>query len=85
MVDLLGAIEPPTQLHPNHRGRARGVVREALMRFDLPDLSALHNESDVEQKLVYPLLVADEPFGFGIVDCPMFCASWIVSVAQRAM
>jgi hypothetical protein len=36
------------------------------MRFDLPDLGALQNESDVEQKLIYPLLVADEPFGFGI-------------------
>jgi hypothetical protein len=36
------------------------------MKFDLPDLSALQNESDVEQKLVYPLLVAEEPFGFGI-------------------
>lgn len=36
------------------------------MKFDLPDLSALKNESDVEQKLIYPLLVAEEPFGFGI-------------------
>src|ERR1035437_3257313 len=36
------------------------------MKFDWPDLSALQNESDVEQKLVYPLLVAEEPFGFGI-------------------
>jgi len=36
------------------------------MKFDLPDLSALQNESDVEQKLIYPLLVTDEPFGFGI-------------------
>src|SRR5882724_5145245 len=38
------------------------------MKFDLPELDALQNESDVEQKLVYPLLVADEPFGFGIAD-----------------
>lgn len=36
------------------------------MKFDLPELSALQSESDVEQKLIYPLLVADEPFGFGI-------------------
>jgi S1 RNA binding domain/Type I restriction enzyme R protein N terminus (HSDR_N) len=37
------------------------------MKFELPDLSALQNESDVEQKLIYPLLVADEPYGFGIL------------------
>ena len=36
------------------------------MTFKLPDLSALQSESDVEQKLIYPLLVDDEPFGFGI-------------------
>ena len=39
---------------------------EAQMKFELPDLSVLQNESDVEQKLIYPLLVANEPFGFGI-------------------
>jgi hypothetical protein len=32
----------------------------------LPKASDLLNESDVEQKLVYPLLVAAKPFGFGI-------------------
>ncbi len=37
-----------------------------LTKFDLPAIDDLHNESDVEQKLVYPLLVADAPFGFGI-------------------
>jgi hypothetical protein len=36
------------------------------MAFELPDFSALKNESDVEQKLIYPLLVAELPFGFGI-------------------
>jgi hypothetical protein len=36
------------------------------MKFDWPDLSALQNESNVEQKLVYPPLVAEDPFGFGI-------------------
>lgn len=36
------------------------------MKIDLPNLGDLRNESDVEQKLIYPLLVADEPFGFGI-------------------
>lgn len=36
------------------------------MKFDLPDVTALQTESDVEQKLIYPMLVADEPFGFGI-------------------
>ncbi|MBS1799548.1 MAG: S1 RNA-binding domain-containing protein [Acidobacteria bacterium] len=36
------------------------------MTFELPDFFTLVNESDVEQKLVYPLLVADPPFGFGI-------------------
>jgi len=32
----------------------------------LPNLSDLHNESDVEQKLVYPLLVEPKPYGFEI-------------------
>ncbi|MET3135355.1 energy-coupling factor transporter ATP-binding protein EcfA2 [Oxalobacteraceae bacterium GrIS 1.11] len=32
----------------------------------IPKISELANESDVEQKLVYPLLVAPKPFGFGI-------------------
>jgi hypothetical protein len=36
------------------------------MAFERPDFSALKNESDVEQKLIYPLLVAELPFGFGI-------------------
>ena len=36
------------------------------MKFDLPGLPALQTESDVEQKLIYPMLVADETFGFGI-------------------
>ena len=36
------------------------------MKIDLPDLSDLRNESDVEQKLIYPLLVAEPPFGFGV-------------------
>lgn len=36
------------------------------MKFDLPKLDDLKNESDVEQKLVYPLLTTEEPFGFGI-------------------
>lgn len=34
--------------------------------FILPKISELSNESDVEQKLIYPLLVAPKPFGFGI-------------------
>lgn len=32
----------------------------------LPLLSDMLNESDVEQKLIYPLLVAPKPFGFGV-------------------
>jgi hypothetical protein len=36
------------------------------MKFDLPKLDDLKNESDVEQKLLYPLLTTEEPFGFGI-------------------
>lgn len=36
------------------------------MAFERPDFAALKNESDVEQKLIYPLLVAELPFGFGI-------------------
>jgi energy-coupling factor transporter ATP-binding protein EcfA2 len=32
----------------------------------LPKASDLNNESDVEQKLIYPLLVAPKPFGFGV-------------------
>jgi hypothetical protein len=37
-----------------------------LNRFDLPAVEDLHNESDVEQKLVYPLPTTPEPFGLGI-------------------
>jgi len=38
------------------------------MNFELPDLADLRNESDVEQKLIYPLLVGAEPLGFGILQ-----------------
>ena len=34
--------------------------------FEKPALSELLNESDVEQKFVYPLLVSPEPTGFGL-------------------
>jgi hypothetical protein len=37
--------------------------RGATMRFQLPDLSELHNESDVEQKLLYPMLTGEMPNG----------------------
>lgn len=36
------------------------------MTFQIPQLKDLQNESDVEQKMLYPLLVAEMPFGFGI-------------------
>src|ERR1700730_15042043 len=32
----------------------------------IPKESELSNESDVEQKLIYPLLIAPKPYGFGI-------------------
>ena len=35
------------------------------MNFILPALDQMSNESDVEQKLVYPLLTASEPYGLG--------------------
>ena len=35
------------------------------MIFNKPDVTALLNESDVEQKLLYPLLIADTPAGLG--------------------
>jgi hypothetical protein len=34
--------------------------------FTKPTLAELTNESDVEQKLIYPLLVSDLPYGFGV-------------------
>ncbi|MBN9033822.1 MAG: hypothetical protein J0I23_28925, partial [Rhizobiales bacterium] len=34
--------------------------------FEKPPLKEMHNESDVEQKFTYPLLIADNPSGFGI-------------------
>ena len=36
------------------------------MQFDKPKLSELLNESDVEQKLVLPFLIAETPYGLGI-------------------
>jgi hypothetical protein len=36
------------------------------MRYEKPALSELLNESDVEQKFVYPLLVAETPYGFHV-------------------
>lgn len=36
--------------------------------FKLPDLSDIQNEAAVEQKLIYPLLTADQPFGFNIAS-----------------
>jgi Type I restriction enzyme R protein N terminus (HSDR_N)/S1 RNA binding domain len=36
------------------------------MTFELPKLTDLETESDVEQKLIFPFLVADQPFGLGI-------------------
>ncbi len=36
------------------------------MPFQLPPLEALRKESDVEQKLVLPLLTAEPPYGFGL-------------------
>jgi Type I restriction enzyme R protein N terminus (HSDR_N) len=36
------------------------------MTFELPRLTDLQTESDVEQKLIFPFLVADQPFGLGI-------------------
>lgn len=38
------------------------------MDFELPHLNDLHNESDVEQKLVYPLLTGNEPLGLGLLS-----------------
>ena len=37
------------------------------MNFELPDLNDLQNESDVEQKLIYPLLAGEEPLGLGLL------------------
>jgi len=37
-----------------------------LRVFEKPPLKEMHNESDVEQKFTYPLLIADNPSGFGI-------------------
>lgn len=34
--------------------------------FEKPCLSEMLNESDVEQKFAFPLLIADNPTGFGI-------------------
>ncbi|WP_225709170.1 type I restriction endonuclease [Bradyrhizobium cenepequi] len=38
------------------------------MPFDKPKLSELLNESDVEQKLVLPFLLAEKPYGLGIAS-----------------
>lgn len=36
------------------------------MEFDLPAIEHLGNESDVESKLIMPILTSPEPYGFGI-------------------
>ena len=36
------------------------------MRFEAPSRDELENESDVEQKLVFPFLAGEQPFGLGI-------------------
>lgn len=42
---------------------ARGSGKHAFVR---PQIAELLNESDVEQKLIYPLLTAEAPYGFEI-------------------
>lgn len=40
------------------------------MAFELPAIEHLSNESDVEAKLIMPLLTSSEPYGFGIsISC----------------
>ena len=36
------------------------------MSFQLPPLEEIANEADVESKLIYPLLTAEEPYGLGL-------------------
>src|SRR3954471_8359582 len=36
------------------------------MRYEKPSLSELLNESDVEQKFIFPLLVAETPYGLHV-------------------
>jgi hypothetical protein len=45
------------------------------MPFEKPSLDELANESDVEQKLVYPLLVAPEPYGLGLSSTTIYTKS----------
>ncbi|NYG46419.1 hypothetical protein GGD67_003890 [Bradyrhizobium sp. IAR9] len=40
------------------------VEGDRFMSYKKPSLSELMNESDVEQKFIFPLLVAEKPYGF---------------------
>lgn len=44
-------------------GRNLDGEEQSVMSFNKPDSSALLNESDVEQKFLYPLLIAEMPSG----------------------
>lgn len=50
-----------------HSPRAFILHIRKIMKFNPPSSGDLQNESDVEQKLIYPLLIGEEPYGLGII------------------
>ena len=68
---LPSAVAAVRSLEFGHASRINAPIAALIWLMITPmmmkvDFSSLKNESDVEQKLIYPLLVAELPFGFGI-------------------